>query len=143
MKIEVKRVAKRDTYTIGRLYVNGTYYCDTLEDKDRGLTQNTPLSTIKRIKVPNQTAIPIGVYKVIVNKSPKFGRNLPRLLNVPGFDGILIHRGNTDKDTSGCILIGENKIVGKIINSTVYETKLVNILTERQARGEDIIIEIK
>lgn len=143
MKIEVKRVAKRDTYTIGRLYVNGTYYCDTLEDKDRGLTQNTPLSTIKRTKVPNQTAIPIGVYKVIVNKSPKFGRNLPRLLNVPGFDGILIHRGNTDKDTSGCILIGENKIVGKVINSTVYETKLVNILTERQARGEDIIIEIK
>lgn len=66
----------------------------------------------------NQTAIPTGNYKIIVNLSPKFKRNLPRLIDVPGFDGILIHRGNTDKDTSGCILIGENKVVGKVINST-------------------------
>lgn len=143
MNIEVKRVAKKATYTIGKMYIDGKYFCDTLEDKDRGLTQSTLLTTIKSIKVPNQTAIPTGTYKVIVNKSPKFGRMLPRLLNIPGFDGILIHRGNTDKDTSGCILIGENKIVGKVINSTEYETKLVNILTERQTKGETITIEIK
>ena len=62
--------------------------------------------------------------------SPKFKRNLPRLIDVPGFDGILIHRGNTDKDTSGCILIGENKVVGKVLNSTPYETALVDKLTK-------------
>lgn len=139
MKIEVKRVAKKSTYTIGRMYIDGKYFCDTLEDKDRLLTQNTPLSTIMSVKMPGSTAIPTGTYKVIVNMSPKFKRNLPRLLNVPGFEGILIHRGNTDKDSAGCILVGENKVVGKVINSTVYEKKLVNIL---QNTKEDITITI-
>lgn len=142
MNIEVKRIAKRPTYTIGKMYLDGKYFCDTLEDKSRGLTQSTPLSTIKSIKVPSQTAIPTGTYDVIVNMSPKFKRNLPRLLNVPGFDGILIHRGNTDKDSSGCILVGENKIVGKVINSTGYEIKLVEILTKAQNNKEDIKITI-
>lgn len=139
MKLELKRVAKRDTYTIGKLYIDGVYFCDTLEDKDRGLYQGMLLNDIKRIKVMHQTAIPTGTYKVIVNMSPKFKRNLPRLLNVPGYEGILIHRGNTDKDTSGCILVGENKQVGKVINSTPYELKLVELLKDR----EDVIIEIK
>ena len=139
MKIEVKRIAKKSTYTIGRMYIDGKYFCDTLEDKDRLLTQNTPLSTIMSVKMPGSTAIPTGTYKVIVNMSPKFKRNLPRLLNVPGFEGILIHRGNTDKDSAGCILVGENKVVGKVINSTIYEKKLVNIL---QNTKEDITITI-
>ena len=139
MKIEVKRVAKKSTYTIGRMYIEGKYFCDTLEDKDRLLTQNTPLSTIMSVKMPGSTAIPTGTYKVIVNMSPKFKRNLPRLIDVPGFEGILIHRGNTDKDSAGCILVGENKVVGKVINSTVYEKKLVNIL---QNTKEDITITI-
>lgn len=140
MKILVKRIAKKDTYTIGKMYIDGKYFCDTLEDKDRGLTQTTPLSIIKSKKVPGQTAIPTGTYKVIVNKSPKFGRMLPRLLDVPGFDGILIHRGNTDKDSSGCLLVGENKVVGKVINSTGYELKLVNLL---QSTREPIEISIQ
>lgn len=139
MKIEVKRIAKKSTYTIGKMYIDGKYYCDTLEDKDRGISQNTPLSTIKAIKVAGSTAIPAGVYKVIVSMSPKFKRNLPRLLNVPGFEGILIHRGNTDKDTAGCILVGENKVVGKVINSTKYELELVSLL---QATKEAITISI-
>lgn len=138
MKIEVKRIAKRATYTIGRMFIDGKYFCDTLEDTDRNITQNTPLNRIKSVKITGQTAIPIGTYKVIVNKSPKFGRNLPRLLDVPGFDGILIHRGNTDKDTAGCILIGENKVVGKVINSTKYEIDLVKKL----AKENDITITI-
>lgn len=140
MKILVKRIAKKDTYTIGKMYIDGKYFCDTLEDKDRGLTQTTPLSIIKTKKVSGQTAIPTGTYKVIVNKSPKFGRMLPRLLDVPGFDGILIHRGNTDKDSSGCLLVGENKVVGKVINSTGYESKLVNLL---QSTREPIEISIQ
>lgn len=142
MKILVKRIAKRPTYTIGRMYLDGKYFCDTLEDTDRNISQSTPLDTIKKVKLPNNTAIPTGTYKVIVNVSPKFKRLLPRLLNVPGFDGVLIHRGNTDKDTSGCILIGENKVVGKVINSTGYETKLVSILNKAQDNKENITIEI-
>lgn len=142
MKILVKRIAKRPTYTIGKMYLDGKYFCDTLEDTDRNISQSTPLDTIKKVKLPNNTAIPTGTYKVIVNVSPKFKRLLPRLLNVPGFDGVLIHRGNTDKDTSGCILIGENKVVGKVINSTGYETKLVSILNKAQDNKEDITIEI-
>lgn len=142
MKILVKRVAKRPTYTIGKMYLDGKYFCDTLEDTDRNISQSTPLDTIKKVKLPNNTAIPTGTYKVIVNVSPKFKRLLPRLLNVPGFDGVLIHRGNTDKDTSGCILIGENKVVGRVINSTGYETKLVSILNKAQDNKENITIEI-
>lgn len=142
MKILVKRIAKRPTYTIGKMYLDGKYFCDTLEDTDRNISQSTPLDTIKKVKLPNNTAIPTGTYKVIVNVSPKFKRLLPRLLNVPGFDGVLIHRGNTDKDTSGCILIGENKVVGKVINSTGYETKLVSILNKARDNKEGITIEI-
>ena len=138
MKLTLKRIAKRDTYTIGKLYVDGMYFCDTLEDKDRGLYQVMPLLDIQKIKVIHETAIPTGVYKVIVNQSPKFGRLLPRLLDVPGFEGILIHRGNTDKHTSGCILVGENNVIGQLINSTVYELKLVDLLR----REKDIMIEI-
>ena len=139
MKIEVKRIAKRSTYTIGKMYIDGNYFCDTLEDVDRGINQKDSLDTIKKIKVAGATAISTGTYKVIVNMSPKFQRNLPRLIDVPGFEGILIHRGNTDKDTAGCILVGENKVVGKVVNSTVYEKKLVNIL---QNTKEDITITI-
>lgn len=133
IKLELKRIAKKETYTIGKLYINDVYFCDTLEDKDRGLFQGMLLNDIKRIKVMHQTAIPTGTYKMTVNLSPKFKRLLPRLLNVPGFDGILIHRGNTDKDTSGCILVGENKAVGKVLNSTPYEQKLVELLKDQES----------
>jgi hypothetical protein len=87
-----------------------------------------PLSEIKRIKVMHRTAIPSGKYRVIVNMSPSKGRMLPRLIDVPGYDGILIHRGNTADDSSGCILVGENKAVGKVLNSTKYELELVHRL---------------
>jgi hypothetical protein len=118
IKLYLKRTYKGDKYTIGDLYVNGKWFCNTLED------------VVREIKIPNETAIPFGTYKVIVNMSPRFKRLLPRLLNVPGFDGILIHRGNTPSDTSGCILVGENKVKGKVINSTPYEKKLVEILKD-------------
>ena len=143
MEILVRRIAKRPTYTIGKMYIDGQYFSDTLEDTDRGLTQKDSLASIKSKKIANQTAIPTGIYKVIVNMSSKFKRNLPRLIDVPGFDGILIHRGNTDKDTSGCILIGENKVVGKVLNSTPYETALVDKLTKAQNKGESITITIQ
>jgi hypothetical protein len=74
--------------------------------------------------------------------SPAKKRMLPRLLNVPGFSGILIHRGNTKNDSSGCILVGENKVKGKVVNSTQYEKRLVKILTKAQKRGEEVNIEL-
>lgn len=127
MNILVKRVAKKDKYTIGKLYIDGVYFCDTLEDKDRNLTQKMSLTEIRNIKVSNETAIPIGTYKVSLDiVSPKFkdrvwakpyGGKVPRILNVPGFDGVLIHPGTDQNSTSGCLLVGRNKIVGKLINS--------------------------
>jgi hypothetical protein len=128
MKLLLKRRFKGESYTIGSLFLNSVYFCDTLEDKDRGLKQDTALYEIAKTKIKHKTAIPAGIYEVIVNMSPAKKRLLPRLLNVPGFDGILIHRGNTEDDSSGCILVGENKVKGKVINSTKYEEKLVEIL---------------
>lgn len=122
IKLLVKREFFTDKYTIGKLYVDGVYFCDTLENTVRP----------EGIKIPNETAIPYGKYKVIVNFSPKFKRLLPRLLEVPMFDGILIHRGNSVVDTSGCILVGENKVKGMVLNSTPYEEKLVELLKDKK-----------
>ncbi|MDR2292574.1 MAG: DUF5675 family protein [Prevotellaceae bacterium] len=142
MELKLKRRFLGEEYTIGSLYVDGEYFCDTLEDKDRGLTQSMPLEMIRKTKIQHETAIPAGVYKVVVNLSPAKKRLLPRLLDVPGFSGILIHRGNTQHDSSGCILVGENKVKGKVINSTPYEKRLVEILTKAQERGEKIRITV-
>lgn len=139
LKLVLERIYKGDTYTIGRLYINGERFCDTLEDKDRGLIKEMPLKLLNHLKVKHETAIPTGTYRVIVNRSPKFKRDLPRLLNVPAFDGILIHRGNTAVDTSGCILVGENKVKGKVLNSTPYEIKLTTLIQE----ADEATIEIK
>ncbi|WP_394331129.1 DUF5675 family protein [Bacteroides ihuae] len=127
IKLLLKRVARKSGYTIGKLFMDGKYFCDTLEDTDR-LDEDMSLDEIKKLKQPGQTAIPEGTYKVIVNVSPKFKRLLPRLQNVPGFEGVLIHRGNTAKDTAGCILVGQNKKVGMVLNSTYYEERLVELL---------------
>ena len=135
MELRVERRFKGDAYTIGTLYVNGERFCDTLEDKVRDLAGGES-------KVPGETAIPEGRYKVIVNRSPKFGRELPLMLDVPQFEGVLIHRGNTAEDSAGCILVGENKMKGKVVNSTPYEEKLVALCKAALAEGETIEIEI-
>ena len=137
MKLTVKRIAKKPTYTIGKLYIDGVYFCDTVEDTDRGLFQGQSLDLIKKIKIPNKTAIPTGTYKLTLNVvSPKYSKKaiyqeickgrVPRLLDVPGYDGVLIHIGNSADDSSGCILVGQNKVVGKVINSTEIFRKLYN-----------------
>lgn len=140
MKLVLKRLAKKSNYTVGKLYINDQYFCDTLEDTDRGLTQDIPLQEISKLKIKHNTAIPTGTYKITLDIiSPRFSTKqvykkidgkLPRLTNVPGFDGILIHIGNTDKDSSGCILVGQNKVVGKVINSTDTFFKLYDKLLE-------------
>lgn len=135
MEIIIRRIAKMSDYTIGRMYVDGRYVCDTLEDTDRGLTQTMDAREIARRKVRGRTAIPTGEYQVAMNvKSPRFGSKafyqsvcggmLPRLVAVPGYDGVLIHCGNTAADTDGCILVGENKAVGKVVNSQAIFSRL-------------------
>lgn len=135
MKLVLKRTFLGKDYTIGKLYIDGEYFCDTLEDKVLDTNKNGKFD--EGAKVPHQTAIPYGTYKVIVNRSPKFKRMLPRLLDVPYFEGILIHRGGHKDHTSGCILVGENKIKGGLINSAKYELELVKRLSDRS-----VIIEI-
>ena len=137
MKLTLKRIALRPTYTIGRLYIDGEYFCDTCEDKVRDTNKNGVFDEEK--KVYGETAIPYGTYTIILSMSNRFKRVLPLLLDVPDFDGIRIHSGNTSKDSLGCILVGENKQVGKVMNSRKTENKLMQILN---ATNEDIEIEI-
>ena len=128
MELLLKRIFRGDTYTIGHLYINGNYYCDVLEDVDRGLTNDMSEEEIKKIKVYGKTAIPTGRYKVEVTYSPKFKRYLPILLNVKGFSGIRVHSGNSHEDTLGCLLVGYNKVKGQVINSRVTSDKLTALL---------------
>lgn len=107
MQINVKRTFKGQEYTIGKLYIDGHYLCDTLEDTVR------PAG----IKIAGNTAIPAGTYKVKKTMSPRFKKVLPEILNVPGFSGVRIHAGNTDADTDGCLLLGLNKAKGKVLES--------------------------
>lgn len=142
MELKVRRIAKRNTYTIGKLYIDGVYKCDTLEDKDRGLTQDMSLQQIKKIKVYAQTAIPAGRYKVIWSYSPRFKKMLPLLVDVPGFDGIRIHNGNTAAHTNGCILLGQNDVVGKVINSISTCKKILPII-QKACEKEQVYITIE
>ena len=102
MEVTLTRIAKRETYTIGRLAINGTYFCDTLEPTWRDIGVGRPGR-----KVMGRTAIPEGRYPLVVTFSPRFKRWLPLLLHVPQFSGIRIHSGNTADDTEGCILPGQ------------------------------------
>lgn len=140
MKLRLKRIAKKDTYTIGKLYIDDIYFCDTLEDRDRGITNDMTEEDISKIKVKGETAIPTGTYNISITYSPKFKRDMPLIENVKGFAGIRIHSGNTDKDSEGCILVGENKIIGKVINSRETYNKLFNRLVKEKNK---ITIEIK
>lgn len=141
MKLELKRIALKPNYTIGKLFINGTYYCDTIEDKVIDLNKNGKFDD-GLSKVMHQTAIPYGTFKVVVNYSPKFKRELPRLLDVPYFEGILIHNGNDQNSSSGCIIVGENKTVGKVTNSTFYMNNLTARIKDSQNKGETITITI-
>lgn len=141
MKLTLKRIALKTTYTIGHLYIDGKYFCDTIEDKVRDLK--------KEPKIKGQTAIPYGTYEVITNVvSPRFkdrswakpyGGKVPRLVNVPGFEGVLIHPGTDQNSTSGCLIVGQNKIKGKVINSQKTFYALMSKLKDQK----DITITIE
>jgi len=113
----------RDTYTdkstIGKLYVNDKFVCDTLEDVSRDLNRDGDLKDHGEIKVFGRTAIPAGRYKAIINISPRFGKLLPRLLNIPGFEGVLIHNGNIPEHSHGCFLVGVRSKKKDFVGSSV------------------------
>ena len=156
MKLTLKRIAKKAGYTIGFLYVDGKKFCDTLEDTDRGLNNKMTKAEVAKVKIKDRTAIPTGTYKLAMNvTSPKYsnfakypyakisGGKMPRVLNVPGFDGILVHAGNNADHTSGCILVGLNKVVGKLTESQATWTKLYKVLKAAHDKGEYITITIE
>lgn len=138
MKLLLKRIAKMEKYTIGKLYIDGEYFADTLEDTYRNLASTMSKDKIAKVKVYGKTAIPTGTYVIDMNTvSPKFGKRswaqpyggkVPRLQDVPGYEGVLIHPGNTADDTSGCILVGRNKVKGQVVESQDTFHSLMNIL---------------
>lgn len=153
MKLTLDRFFKGSDYTIGKLYIDGEFFSNTLEDTDRGLLQTMPLDEIKKKKIAGITAIPRGTYKIVMNVvSPKYSAEkykkqygfcnakLPRLLDVPGFEGVLIHIGNYPKDTDGCILVGTNNVKGAVMSSGVAFNALY---TKLAAAKDEITITIK
>ena len=141
MKLTLKRIALRSTYTIGRLYVDGNYFCDTLEDTVRDLNKNGKFDNGEK-KVYAKTAIPYGTYEIKWTYSPRFKKYTPQLMNVPSFAGIRIHSGNSSTDTEGCLLLGENKKVGMVLNSRATINKFYPLIKEACSNGK-VTIEIK
>lgn len=153
MRLTLKRTYNNAKYCIGHLYIDGEYLSDTLEDTSRGLNSKMSLKEILKIKIKGLTAIPTGVYAISLNTvSPKYSKKkffmdlckgkMPRLLNVPGYDGILIHPGNSAKDTDGCILVGYNKVKGGLVNSTEAFIKLYGMLKKAHDNHEGIYLNI-
>jgi hypothetical protein len=139
MKLLLKRDTFTDKSTIGKLYIDGKFECFILEDKDRSLDSETNKEVIAQNKIRNETAIPTGKYKIVINMSPKFKRELPLLLEVPGYTGIRIHTGNKASDTSGCLLPGTTKGVDSISGSKEAFDALFKKLKEAK---EEIFISI-
>lgn len=125
-EIKIERLYNKDNYCIGNLYIDDVYLCNTLEDRVR---ENVNKDTCKG-KIYGRTAIPEGTYNLVNTHSPKYNKNMPRILNVPCFEGILIHTGNTHEDTDGCILVGNNKAVGKVLDSRIVFNKVHKMIED-------------
>lgn len=137
MELTLTRTAKRKAYTIGRLEIDGAFFCNTLEPTWRDIGPERPGH-----KVPGHTAIPEGRYPVVVTYSPRFDRWLPLLLHVPMFEGVRIHAGNTAEDTAGCILVGVNARPGMVLDSQLWLRQLLKRLGERP-EGEGVWITVR
>ena len=156
MELKLIRKYRCSNYCIDKLYINNEYFSDALEDPDRSLTDSMSHEEIKKIKIKGNTCIPYGTYNITLDVySPKFGNKsyykevcngkVPRLLNVKGFDGILIHVGdgpNGHRLTEGCILVGRNTIKGGLTEGKKYFQLLYNQMLEAKKRGEKIKITI-
>lgn len=140
MKLTLIRIANRPTYCIGKLYIDGKWFCDVIEDTDRGLDSSMTESEILKLKVKGETAIPTGIYQVLITYSPKYKKLMPLINNVKGYSGIRIHSGNTSKDTEGCLIVGKNKEVGKVLESRITYNALFKKLIQTNSK---IIIDIQ
>lgn len=134
MKLTLERKYLRQEYTIGKLSIDGVYFCDTLEDRVR----NIP----KEAKVWGQTAIPYGTYEIKMMYSPKFKKKMPYLLDVPYFTSIMIHNGFSAENSHGCVLVGKNKVKGRVVESRDTFNKLYIRINEASQNNEKVIIEI-
>ena len=153
MELLLDRKWKKDTYTIGIMYVNGQRFSETVEDKDRGLNDKMPLAEIKAKKIYGQTAIPTGTYEIKLTYSPsfankafgkKYGGKVPQMMNVKGYEGVRIHPFNTAEESKGCVAVGRNTIKGQVTQSTVYYYKLMdNYIMPAVKRGEKITLTIR
>lgn len=141
MKLTLKRIALRPTYTIGKLYIDDAYFCDTLEDTVRDTNKSGKFDNGEQ-KIKGKTAIPYGTYEIKWTYSPRFKKYTPQLMNVPSFEGVRVHAGNTSADTEGCLILGENKQVGKVLNSRATINKFYPIIKEACSNGK-VTIEIK
>lgn len=128
MELILTRQIRTDKSTIGELTINGVHECYILEDVDRGLDSHMTLSEIAQKKIHGKTAIPIGRYEIALTFSGKFNRIMPLLLNVPGYSGVRIHWGNTDKDTEGCLLTGKSIAPNVVYSSNPAFIPLFNKL---------------
>ena len=153
MRLQLKRIYTCKDYTIGHLYINNEYICDTIEDTDRMLDNSMTVEQILKVKVQNKTAIPTGTYNILMDVvSPKYSKKqyymdickgkVPRLDGIKGFAGVLIHVGNTAADTAGCLLVGYNKAKGMVLNSKSAFEKLYPILKAAYNRKESISITV-
>ena len=131
MLLTVRREPSKNGATLGTLYADGIKECETLEDE------------IRKVKVPGKTAIPEGRYRVVLTHSPRFKKVLPELLNVPGFTGVRIHSGNTQADTDGCILVGEERGPGRVLRSREAMFELMALLSACSDAGEQIWLQIE
>lgn len=131
MELKLVREPSANNCTLGRLFIDGRFECDTLEDVERP------------VKIPKRTAIPRGRYEVIINWSARFRRLLPLLLRVPNFDGIRIHPGNDDQDTEGCILVGQRTSRPDWVANSRLTFASLFVQMEGAARREKIYIEIE
>lgn len=135
MNITVDRKWKKDTYTIGKVTIDGKYFADSVEDRDRGLSDNMTVAKINSLKVYGKTAIPTGTYDIKMTYSPKFASRVwakkydgmvVQIMNVKGFSGVRIHPLNSAEDSLGCIGMGKNTIKGKVTQATLYYYRLVD-----------------
>ena len=140
MRITLIRIANRPTYCIGKLYIDGKYFCDTIEDTDRGLDDKMSEEEIVKYKIKSETAIPTGIYQITITYSPKYKKNMPLINNVKGYSGIRIHSGNTAKDTEGCLIVGKNTKVGMVTESRVTYNAMFKRLLQTKSK---IIIDIQ
>ena len=133
MKLTLVRKYRKENYCIGDLYIDGVWFCNVLEDKDRGLDDSMTVEEILKKKIKGETAIPYGTYAVHITYSPKYKRLMPLILNVKGYSGIRIHSGNTSKDSQGCLIVGKNTKVGMVTDSRVTYSKLYEILKDAKS----------